>query len=135
MNRHITVRRVVIVPTDRIGTGPASVALGTVLEDLVGTEVCLAMVDNHDVIYTLALDPDWTRLGLEAMGNDGDTADWANFDVPRTAVRAVIGDWPEQWDRAAGGWLQAYISDDGIPHISVSSSPSRGYRTRTCNTH
>ncbi len=86
------------------------------LADHVAREVCVVEVDRSGVHVTLIVDAHWASLARRLMEHHPRT--FADFELPRDALRAVVRDWPDEWPTAAGG-LDVQHSADGIPHLEL----------------
>lgn len=117
MLERATIDRAYFLRTDKLTGGPGVSLIGRFLASSVGERSCLVLITRPDGKFTLVIDPEWTELALAQSAGSGDIADQPDIDLPRSALRAVIEGWPDEWERFRDPALELHLSDDDLPHL------------------
>jgi hypothetical protein len=100
--------------------GSGSTQLSELLSKLIGTRLCLVEVDRTDGHFTFAVDADWAEMGLLSAGDGAPSEDeLPSFQLPRSALRAVVAGWPADWDDVLEPRIEVHVSKDLVPHLSL----------------
>ncbi len=120
VNSAAMIERAYFCTTAQLGLGAGSTQLSELLLELIGTQLCLVEVRRPDGRYTFAVDADWAEMAI-GLGQQG-VADeeLAGLQLPRSALRAVIAGWPADWDGDGEPRLGVHLSEDLVPHVSLS---------------
>lgn len=101
--------------------GPGSTQISDLLLELVGPRLCLVEVRRADGCFTFAVDADWAEMVMD-LGSVGDTDELCSLQLPRSALRAVLAGWPSHWDEIGEPRLEVHLSEDLVPHVSLSDN-------------
>ena len=108
----------------KLTRGRGSALVSTLLEELVGDHLCILEITRPDGRFSLVLDADWADLGLQISALESDKLD-EKVALPRSALNAVVAGWPLEWDEQANPKLGVHVSEDNIPHVSLSEIGAR----------
>ena len=82
--------------------------------------MCLVEIKRAEGCFTFAVDAEWAEMGMDLMATSCSGMD-CSAQLPRSALRAVIAGWPAQWDMIEKPRLEVHLSEDLVPHISLSA--------------
>lgn len=103
-----------------LSKGPGSALISTLLGEVAGEWLCIVEIERADGQFSLILDAKWAVLSLQSSGLLADDDDSSDGALPRLALLAVIAGWPKDWDKTAKPKMGVHLSDDMIPHVSLS---------------
>lgn len=113
-----TIERAYFQRAAELAGGPGAILIGQFLASWVGERCCLVQITRTEGRFTLVLDPEWAELGLDLRGISKGSAD-LDMDLPRSSLRAVIHGWPEGWAELEDPDLELHLSDDEVPHVTL----------------
>lgn len=117
MLERATIDRAYFLRTDKLTGGPGVSLIGRFLASSVGERSCLVLITRPDGKFTLVLDPEWTELAMTQSTGSVDIGEQLDIDLPRSALRAVVEGWPDEWERFRDPALELHLSDDEVPHL------------------
>ena len=105
--------------TSQLAVGSGSTQVSDLLLELVGPQLCLVEVRRPDGCFTFAVDAGWAEMAL-VLNNVDTSHDLSSLQLPRSALRAVLAGWPSDWDEISDPRLEVHLSEDLVPHVSLS---------------
>ncbi|MBT8240691.1 MAG: hypothetical protein KJN63_05645 [Acidimicrobiia bacterium] len=120
MNRAAHVQRAYFQTTSRLARGIGSTQISELLLEVAGPRLCLVELERADGCFTFAVDTDWAEMGLDLRATPCREVD-CSLPLPRSALRAVIAGWPAHWDTIERPRVNVHLSEDLVPHVSLST--------------
>jgi len=114
------IRSAQLLRLSQLRRGPTSGAICDELARFDVEQACVVLVERPDLNVTLFLDAEWAQLGLEIENESDDT----DLELPRSVLRAVVSDWPDNWDLYLDASTHVSVSSDGIPHLGLGCNDS-----------
>ena len=109
----------------KLAKGPGSALVSGLLQEIAGNYLCILEIERPDGRFSLVLDTAWAALGLQVSALDGCDELNDSVPLPRSALRAVVAGWALDWDEQINPTLGVHLSDDDIPHVSLSEVGAR----------